>query len=159
MKNEATIRYRLSLEPAYQIIYWSISWTTFFISLIGILEIQRVNVVSILAAIIFILTAYIGLGSYLTINHTNMEFSYLRGMKKESIPLESIKKIKGHHLSQQIDFKTERPKFWFYFFNKKIKTQFYQHFVTDYPAIPLSEEFIKTPTYMDTSVFQNDQRD
>lgn len=76
MKNEATIRYRLSLEPAYQIIYWSISWTTFFISLIGILEIQRVNVVSILAAIIFILTAYIGLGSYLTINHTNMEFCF-----------------------------------------------------------------------------------
>lgn len=159
MKNEATIKYRLSLEPAYQIIYWSISWTTFFISLIGILEIQRMNVVSILAAIIFISTTYIGLGSYLTVNRNNLEFSYLRGIKKERIPLDSIKQLTGHRLSQQIDFKTEHPRFWFYFFNKKMRTQFYKHFAKECPEIPLSEEFIETPTFIDTSVLRNSQRD
>lgn len=132
--------YRLSLEPAYQVIYWSVCSTMFCISFIGILEVQRANLVSIVFALLFILSIYVGMGSNITMHQNSLSLNYLRGIKKEAIAIEDIEEANVYHWGQDFSLHDPSKSFNLYFFNKKNKTFFWQEFQKEYQEIPVHKE-------------------
>lgn len=93
VKAELALKVRLSLEPAFQIIYWSICWLTFFISLIGILEGQHFSGISIFMSVTCLILLYFGLGSTLKLSKDSFELTYFRGFKKKSYSIFLLSKL------------------------------------------------------------------
>ncbi|MGX7419268.1 EbsA family protein [Carnobacterium gallinarum] len=143
--------YRLSLEPAYQVIYWSVCSTMFFISFIGILELQRANVISIVFALLFIIGFYVGMGSSVTIRQNRIYLNYLRGVKKSDISIEEIEKIKIYYWGQDFSLRENSKSFELYFFNKRNKAHFWQEFTQKYQEIPITKEE-NTVAYLENSL-------
>ena len=83
---------RLSLEPAYQVIYWSICWLTLFVSLILLLEKQHPILTGIVVTF-WILLLYFGLGSTVKVTEDSLYVRYFRGIKKTCYPLSIFKKL------------------------------------------------------------------
>lgn len=53
MDDNSHVKFSLSLEPAFQVIYWSICWLVFFSLLILFLETQTISLMIIILVIIF----------------------------------------------------------------------------------------------------------
>lgn len=140
LKNENKKNYRLSLEPAYQVIYWSVSSMMFSISLIGILEIQRANAISIIFALLFITSVYVGMGSHLTIQQNKIYLNYLRGFKKTDISIDQIEHGTVYRWGQNLFLENEEKPVALYFINKKNKQLFWRNFLENYQEIPVSRE-------------------
>ncbi|MGB3160249.1 EbsA family protein [Carnobacterium sp.] len=83
---------RLSLEPAFQLIYWSICWLALFLGLILILEKQQ-SIHIIISISLFIVLVYFGLGSTATISEGELTIRYFRGLKRKSYPLSLFSKL------------------------------------------------------------------
>ena len=83
---------RLSLEPAYQVIYWSICWLTLFLSLILLLEKQHPILTGIVVTF-WIFLLYFGLGSTAKVTEDILYVRYFRGIKKNRYPLSSFNKL------------------------------------------------------------------
>lgn len=83
---------RLSLEPAFQLIYWSICWLALFLGLIFILEKQQSVYIFVIISL-FIVLAYFGLGSTATISEGVLIIRYFRGLMTKSYPLSLFSKL------------------------------------------------------------------
>lgn len=93
MTENPRIKISLSLEPAFQIIYWSICWLVFFTLLTVAIETQTISLTLIILAIILGLLVFFGFGSTLKIKNTNLKISYFRGIKTSYISIDEIEKI------------------------------------------------------------------
>lgn len=91
-KIERQLKVRLSLEPAYQIIYWSFCWLFFFLSLIGFLEAQHFSI-SIVLGLASLILLYFGLGSSLTLSEGKLTLRYFRGIKVTDYPVSNLTKL------------------------------------------------------------------
>lgn len=88
-KVKTVSRIRLSLEPAYQIIYWSIFWLALFLSLILFLEKQH-PFISFFVIIFWLLLLYFGLGSSAKFTKDTLYIRYFRGLKNKSYSLSAV---------------------------------------------------------------------
>lgn len=140
LKNEDKKNYRLSLEPAYQVIYWSVSSILFSISLIGILEIQRANAISIIFALLFVTSVYLGMGSHLIIQQNKIYLNYLRGIKKTDISIDEIGHATVYRWGQDLEMKNVEHSVVLYFFNKKNKQLFWKKFLEMYPEVSVTKD-------------------
>lgn len=93
LKNKERIKIRISLEPAFQMIYWSLTWLSVFSCAILILEIQRLNVPSVALGLVFLTMFYFGTGMYLEISDDSIRIVYFRGLKKEKISIHHVIEI------------------------------------------------------------------
>lgn len=91
-KIERQLKIRLSLEPAYQIIYWSFCWLFFFLSLIGFLEGQHFSL-SLVFGLISLMLLYFGLGSSLTLSEGKLTLRYFRRIKVTDYPVSNLTKL------------------------------------------------------------------
>lgn len=91
-KVKTVSKIRLSLEPAYQIIYWSICWFTLFLSLILFLEKQH-PIVSFFVVSSWLLLLYFGLGSSVKCTKETLHIRYFRGIKNNSYSLSTVTKL------------------------------------------------------------------
>lgn len=85
-KVQTVSKIRLSLEPAYQIIYWSICWLALFLSLILFLEKQHPFIGSFVISF-WLLLLYFGLGSSAKLTKDTLYVCYFRGLKNKSYSL------------------------------------------------------------------------
>lgn len=93
MTENPRIKISLSLEPAFQIIYWSICWLVLFTLLTVAIETQKISLTLIILAIILGILVFLGLGSTLKIKNSNLKISYFRGVKTSYISIDEIEKI------------------------------------------------------------------
>lgn len=91
-KIKTITKVRLSLEPAYQVIYWSICWLTLFLSLILLLEKQHPILNGVVVSF-WILLLYFGVGSTAKVTEDALYIRYFRGIKKISYPMSSFNKL------------------------------------------------------------------
>ena len=97
---------RLSLEPAFQLIYWSICWLTLFLSVILFLEKQRF-ILSFIGVIFWVLFLYFGLGSTLEVTKNTLFIRYFRGVKKKNYPLSAVNQLMlSSHRLVKLELKT-----------------------------------------------------
>ena len=93
LDENSKVKFSLSLEPAFQVIYWSICWLLFFSLLIVALETQTFNLILIFLTILVGILVFYGLGSTLRIKNNSLNLSYYRGIRNKYIPLNEVKKI------------------------------------------------------------------
>lgn len=82
MKRNKMFKVILSFEPAYQIIYWSVCWLTFFIAVIAALEYTTFNWISVLFGILAV--GLIVLARALQLSIENQQFILLTLERKKS---------------------------------------------------------------------------
>ncbi|SEK37205.1 hypothetical protein SAMN04488700_1827 [Carnobacterium iners] len=123
MNKVKTSKVRLSLEPAFQLIYWSICWLALFLSLIFFLEKQRL-IFSFIGVFFWILFLYFGLGSALKMTKDTLSIRYFRGMKKKSYSISEVTQLFfSNHRLIELEIKTIKEPLIFYM-NKKNKKKF-----------------------------------
>ena len=90
LDENSRVKFSLSLEPAFQVIYWSICWLLFFSLLIVALETQTFNLILIFLTILVGILVFYGLGSTLRIKNNSLNLSYYRGIRNKYIPLNEV---------------------------------------------------------------------
>lgn len=140
MNENSRIKILLSLEPAFQIIYWSVCWLIFFILLIVAIETQTISSVLINLGIIIGLLLFFGLGSTLKIKNYVLRISYYRGIKKNKIPLDEIKKIVFSTKREVILFSNQDKKVIRIYLNIRNKKKFYDYIKKNASFIILEEQ-------------------
>lgn len=139
MDDNSHVKFSLSLEPAFQVIYWSICWLVFFSLLILFLETQTISLMIIILVIIFGVLLFYGFGSTLRIENNNLKSNYFRGIKKECISLDEIKKI-TFSTKREISLLTNQDrKVSYIYLNTKNKKKFYNYLKNKAPLIQLEE--------------------
>ncbi|WP_034550033.1 EbsA family protein [Carnobacterium funditum] len=140
MKKVKTVsKIRLSLEPAFQIIYWSICWLTLFLSLILILENQHPVFSFVIGSFWFVLL-YFGFGSTATFSEDKLDIRYFRGIKNKSYPLLSTftKLSFSEHRLIKLEGKNVKEPLILYL-NKKNKKVFITFIQQSIPEIKIEE--------------------
>lgn len=138
MKRNKIFKVILSFEPAYQIIYWSICWLTFFIAVIAALEYTTFNWISVLFGILAVGLICLARSLQLSIENQQFIFAYFR--KKKIISAELITKIifsntRGLILLNDKDVEPYR-----FYLNQKNKQRFLTYVKVHYPEIALEEQ-------------------
>lgn len=140
MDDNSHVKFSLSLEPAFQVIYWSICWLVFFSLLILFLETQTISLTIIILVIVFGVLLFYGFGSTLRIENNNLKSIYFRGIKKEIISLDEIKKITFSTKREIILFTNQEGREVSYIYlNIKNKKKFYDYVKNKVPLIQLEE--------------------
>jgi len=128
----------LSFEPAYQIIYWSICWLTFFIAVIAALEYTAFNWISVLFGILTVGLIILARALQLSIENQQFIFAYFR--KKKIISAESITKIMFSSTRGLILFNNDDVEPYRFYLNQKNKQRFLSYVKVSYPGILLEEQ-------------------
>lgn len=139
MDENSRVKFTLSLEPAFQIIYWSICWLLFFSLLIVAIETQTLHLVQILLAILVGILIFYGLGSTLRIKNNSLKISYYRGINNKCIPINEIKKI-TFSAKREVSLELNQDKVVHIYLNLKNKKKFYQYLKKNAPFIFLEEK-------------------
>ncbi len=135
MDDNSRVKFSLSLEPAFQIIYWSVCWLVFFSVLILFLETQTIDLIIIVLGVLL----FYGFGSTLRMKNDNLESSYFRGIKKKSIPLTEIKKIAFSAKRKIVLFTDQGNSVSYIYLNTKNKKKFHEYIKNKAPSIQLEE--------------------
>lgn len=139
MDENSRVKFSLSLEPAFQVIYWSICWLLFFSLLIVALETQTFNLILIFLAILVGILIFYGLGSTLRIKNNSLKVSYYRGIRNKCIPINEIKKI-TFSAKREVSLFLNQDKVVQIYLNKKNKMKFYEYLKKNAPLIFLEEK-------------------
>ncbi|WP_407370541.1 EbsA family protein [Carnobacterium sp.] len=139
MDENSRVKFPLSLEPAFQVIYWSICWLLFFSLLIVVLETQTFNLILIFMAILVAILIFYGLGSTLRIKNNSLKISYYRGMRNKCIPINEIKKI-TFSAKREVSLCLTQDKVVHIYLNIKNKKKFYKYLKKNLPLIFLEEK-------------------
>lgn len=139
MDDNSRVKFSLSLEPAFQIIYWSVCWLVFFSVLILFLETQTIDLIIIVLLIFLGVLLFYGFGSTLRMKNDNLESSYFRGIKKKSIPLTEIKKIAFSAKRKIVLFTDQGKPVSYIYLNTKNKKKFHEYIKNKAPSIQLEE--------------------
>ncbi|WP_414838424.1 EbsA family protein [Carnobacterium sp. TMP28] len=139
---------RLSLDPAFQLIYWSICWLMLFLSVILFLEKQRF-IFSFIGVVFWVLFLYFGMGSTLKVTKNTLFIHYFRGVKKKNYPLSAVNQlVLSNHRLVKLEIKPLAEPLVLYL-NKKNKKI----------VVHLLQEWIPTLEVKNTlSVEENEQR-
>lgn len=140
MNDNSRAKFSLSLEPAFQIIYWSVCWLFFFSGLVLFIETQTINLTLIILIIFFGVLLFYGFGSTLRIKNDNLKSSYFRGIKKKSIPLTEIKKITFSTKREIILFTDQDKQLACIYLNTKNKKKFYEYIKNKAPSIQFEQQ-------------------
>lgn len=138
MKRNKMFKVILSFEPAYQIIYWSICWLTFFIAVIAALEYTAFNWISVLFGILTVGLIILARALQLSIENQQFIFAYFR--KKKIISAESITKIMFSSTRGLILFNNDDVEPYRFYLNQKNKQRFLSYVKVSYPGILLEEQ-------------------
>lgn len=139
MDENSRVKFLLSLEPAFQIIYWSICWLLFFSLLIVALETQTFNIILICLAILVGILVFYGLGSTLRIKNNHLKITYYRGIRNKYISLDEIKKI-TFSTKREVRLCLNQDKVVHIYLNKKNKKKFYKYLKNNAPLIFLEKK-------------------
>jgi hypothetical protein len=96
----------LSFEPAFQIIYLSITSICFCLALVFATTIQTVNWYTIVFLFLGIILAYFKRGTHVKITDSGIDCTYFRGMKERRFKWEEIQGIDSYYPSRRIIIKT-----------------------------------------------------
>lgn len=140
MDDNSRLKFSLSLEPAFQVIYWSVCWLVFFLMLILVIETQIFSIILVSMIIILGMLLFFGFGSTLKIKNNNLTISYFRGIKKESLPLNEIKKITFSGKREISLFSNQGKKICHIYLNVKNKKKFQGYLKKHVPLIQLEEQ-------------------
>lgn len=140
LDDNTRLKFSLSIEPAFQVIYWSICWLAFFLFLILALETQTISLTMVSLIIIFGILLFFGLGSTLKIKNNNLKISYFRGIKKKSISLDELTKITFSDKREINVFLNQDKEEFQIYLNKKNKKKFYEYLKTNAPLIQLEQQ-------------------
>ena len=140
MDDNSRLKFSLSLEPAFQVIYWSVCWLVFFLMLILVIETQIFSIILVSMIIILGMLLFFGFGSTLKIKNNNLTISYFRGIKKESLPLNEIKKITFSGKREISLFSNQGEKVYHIYLNVKNKKKFQGYLKKHVPFIQLEEQ-------------------
>lgn len=140
MDDNSRLKFSLSLEPAFQVIYWSVCWLVFFLMLILVIETQIFSIILVSMTIILGMLLFFGFGSTLKIKNNNLTISYFRGIKKESLPLNEIKKITFSGKREISLFSNQGEKICHIYLNVKNKKKFQGYLKKHVPLIQLEEQ-------------------
>ncbi|WHZ31622.1 EbsA family protein [Desemzia incerta] len=138
MKRNKMFKVILSFEPAYQIIYWSVCWLTFFIAVIAALEYTTFNWISVLFGILTVGLIILARALQLSIENQQFIFAYFR--KKKIISAESITKIMFSSTRGLILFNNDDVEPYRFYLNQKNKQRFLSYVKVSYPGILLEEQ-------------------
>lgn len=85
--------YRWQPEIATSLIYWSLTFTLFFIALIVQLELIKLNMYSILIGLVFIFFVWLGLRRIIVIEDNDLIIKTILKKNERKIPVQSIKEL------------------------------------------------------------------
>ncbi|QIL46491.1 EbsA family protein [Vagococcus coleopterorum] len=85
--------YRWQPEIATSLIYWSLTFTLFFIALIVQLELIKLNIYSILIGLVFIFFVWLGLRRIIVIEDNDLIIKTILKKNERKIPVQSIKEL------------------------------------------------------------------
>ncbi|MER2174108.1 MAG: EbsA family protein [Carnobacterium sp.] len=139
MNENSRVKFSLSLEPAFQVIYWSICWLLFFSLLIVALETQTFNLILIFMVILVGILIFYGLGSTLQIKNDSLKISYYRGIYNKFIPIDEIKKI-TFSAKREVNICLNQDNVVHIYLNIKNKKKFYEYLKKNAPLIFLEEK-------------------
>lgn len=138
MKRNKMFKVLLSFEPAYQIIYWSVCWLTFFIAIIAALEYTSFNWVSVLFGVFTAGMIWFARTLQLTIENQQFVFTCFR--KKKIIPADLITKIIFSSTRGLILFNHKEVEQYRFYLNQRNKQHFLSYVRAHYPEIDLDEQ-------------------
>lgn len=92
-KEKSTTKFHFQPELATSIIYWSVTFISFFISLIAVLEQFRVTWFNLTFFIIFLTLGYLGLQRYFLIEAGMLQVRYLLKRNRYTVDISQINKI------------------------------------------------------------------
>lgn len=140
MDDNTRLKFSLSVEPAFQVIYWSICWLIFFLFLILAMETQKFSLTMVSLIIIFGILLFCGLGSTLKIKNNNLKISYFRGIKKKSISLDELTRITFSDKREINLFLNQGKEEFQIYLNIKNKKKFYEYLKSNAPLIQLEQQ-------------------
>lgn len=140
MDDNSRLKFSLSLEPAFQIIYWSFCWLIFFSLLILVIETQVFSLALVSLVIILGVLLFYGSGSTLKIKNNTLKICYFRGIKKRSLPLDEIKRITFSAKREISLFSNQDKEVYHIYLNVKNKKKFYDYLKKQAPLIQLEEQ-------------------
>ncbi len=140
LDDNTRLKFSLSVEPAFQVIYWSICWLIFFLFLILAMETQKFSLTMVSLIIIFGILLFCGLGSTLKIKNNNLKISYFRGIKKKSISLDELTRITFSDKREINLFLNQGKEEFQIYLNIKNKKKFYEYLKSNAPLIQLEQQ-------------------
>ena len=146
MKRSKLLKIILSFEPAYQIIYWSICWLTFFIAVIAALEYTSINWISIIFGLLTIGLFVLARTIHLKIENNQLVFSCCSKQKK-AVSISSIHKIAFSKMRVVVLLNNKDSEQYRFYVNQKNKTTFLSHMKEHYPEIILEEQQVSSSEY------------
>lgn len=146
MKRSKKTKFILSFEPAYQIIYWSICWLTFFIAVIAALEYTSVNLISIIFGLLTVGLVGLARTIYLKIENNQFIF-YCCSRQKKMISAASIHKIVFSKTRVVVLLNSNDSEQYRFYLNQKNKGLFLSYMKEYYPEIILEEQQIISNEY------------
>ncbi|MBM6613744.1 hypothetical protein JTF06_02405 [Desemzia sp. RIT804] len=146
MKRSKKTRFILSFEPAYQIIYWSISWLTFFIAVIAMLEYTSINLISIIFALLTIGLVVLARTIHLKIENDQL-FFYCCSKQKKIISVTTIHKIIFSKMRVVVLLNSNDSEQYRFYLNQKNKEIFLSYMKEHYPEIILEEQQVASNEY------------
>lgn len=146
MKRSKILKIILSFEPAYQIIYWSLCWLTFFIAVIAALEYTSINWISILFGVLTIGLLVLARTIHLKIETNQLVFSCFFKQKK-IIPLASIYKVTFSKMRVIVLWDNNQSEQFRFYLNQKNKETFLAHVKEQYPGIILEKQQTTSSEY------------
>lgn len=146
MKRSKKSKIILSFEPAYQIIYWSICWLTFFIAVIAALEYTAINWISIVFGVLTIGLVALTRTIHLKIEKEQLIFSGCLKQKK-TLSISAIHKIVFSKMRVIILLNSNDSEQYRFYLNQKNKQIFLAHMKEHYPAIILEEQQAASSEY------------
>ncbi len=140
LDDNTRLKFSLSVEPAFQVIYWSICWLIFFLFLILAMETQIFSLTMVSLIIILAILLFCGLGSTLKIKNNNLKISYFRGIKKKSISLDELTRITFSDKREISLFLNQGKEEFQIYLNIKNKKRFYEYLKNNAPLIQLEQQ-------------------
>ena len=146
MKHSKLLKIILSFEPAYQIIYWSICWLTFFIAVIAALEYTSINWISIIFGLLAIGLFVLARTIHLKIENNQLVFSCCFKQQKR-VSISSIHKIAFSKMRVVVLLNSDDSEQYRFYVNQKNKESFLSHMKEHYPEIILEEQQATSSEY------------
>lgn len=138
MKNHSHLKWILSLEPGFQVIYWSLCWLSFLIGLIAWLEITIFNWITVVFWLIALLFLFISKTNQLHLKDGQLLFSFF-GKNKKTVSLKNVSRIMyGANRSVTL-LNYEEMELKRFFLKPKSQKDFLAYISTHYPTIQIEE--------------------
>jgi len=128
----------LSIDRAYLVIYWSLTTLVFFSAIISALEIQRVNVLTLLLILVIFIMVSLSRSSYVFLLDDELVFSYFFGLKTLSFFLDDIYKVIITE-KRKIELMDKKTSLHTFYLSKKNVETFCAYLHQKKPSIPIAK--------------------